>query len=106
MTAILAMFARWGLPEWIRKPVAYAGAILTLFALLWLLKGCYDDSVIDKHEAGIAAQVQIQTSEAAVQSSAAVTAKQTEVEKRNDEARKAARDSSDPLRDGLNRLHH
>lgn len=37
MTWIISLLARWGLPESIRRPLAYAGSALAAFALLWAL---------------------------------------------------------------------
>lgn len=47
---LLAKFALWGVPEALRKPLLYLGAILAALALLGLLKGCYDRSVIREHD--------------------------------------------------------
>ncbi len=51
MSFLIAIFARWGLPEQVRKPLAYATAILAALALLWAAKALYDRSVIADHEA-------------------------------------------------------
>jgi len=91
-----------GLPRWVHAMAGAAARVGAFF--LWL--HFHDRGVIADHEANITAQVQVQTSEAADQASSAVVAKQTEVERRNDEARNAARDSDDPLKSGLDRLRH
>ena len=104
MTPLIALLARWGLPEWLRKPLAYLTGALTLLALLWLLKGCYDDSVIDDHEAEVTQAVATQSAAASTEAAEAVNQTKTGVEKTNAEARNAAARSPDPLRDGLGSL--
>lgn len=51
MGVLLSLFARWGVAESLRKPLAYLMAAVLIFALLWLLKGCYDDALIRDHDA-------------------------------------------------------
>ena len=104
MTAVLALLAHWGLPEWLRKPLAYLTGALAVLALLWLFKGCYDDSVIDDHEAEVTQAVAKQSAAASTEAAEAVSQTKNGVEKTNAEARNAAARSSDPLRDGLGSL--
>lgn len=104
MPFILSIFARWGLPEWLRKPLAYVSGAIALFALLWLLKGCYDDSVIDDHEAEVTKAVATQSAKASTEASNAVDQSKTNVEKTNADARNAASRSDDPLGAGLRKL--
>ncbi len=56
MTFLLAIFARWGVPERFRKALAIVLAVVTLVAALAILKGCYDHEVIKRHQAKIQAQ--------------------------------------------------
>lgn len=53
--SILLKLADWGVPESLRKPIAYVGGALLVLALLWGLKAAYDASVVADHEADIAA---------------------------------------------------
>lgn len=104
MTTILALFARWGLPEWLRAPLAYVTSAIALLALLMALKGCYDRSVISDNEVKVQAQVQATTAAANADAAGAVSDTRNAVQKGNDNARKAANAGSDPLGDGLRSL--
>lgn len=104
MTILITLFARWGLPEWIRKPLAWATTAITLFALLWLLKGCYDRSLIRDYEAGVQEAVASSSASASAEATEAVAETKTEVEKGNAKARDAANRGTDPLGDGLRSL--
>jgi len=88
------------LPRWAK----IAGAIALLLVLLPVLKGCYDRGVIRDNEARVAAQVAATSSAAA--DAAATTAAETraDIQKGNDDARKAANAGRDPLGDGLRSL--
>lgn len=57
MTWLLTLFARWGLPEPVRRPLAIALGLIALLATLTVLKGCYDRAVEHRYEAKVAAQV-------------------------------------------------
>jgi hypothetical protein len=56
MTVLIALLARLGLPEHFRKLAAWAVLAAAALAGLALLKGCYDRSVIDRHQARLAVQ--------------------------------------------------
>lgn len=89
-----------GLPRWAQ---ALGGAVLLIGAFLlwdWL----DDRAAVTAHEGRIAGEVARQTSAAATSAAAAVHQTQTEVDQTNDEARRAAAGSDDPLRSGLDRL--
>lgn len=51
MTLLISLFARWGVPESLRRPFGWLVVAVALIALLWGLKGCYDDALIVDHEA-------------------------------------------------------
>lgn len=105
MTFLIALFTRWGLPEWVRKPLAYAAAIVAMIALLSILKGCYDRSIERDYEAEITAQVQAQASEAAADATEAVVETKREVESVNKRARDgAAAKPNDPLKGALDAM--
>ncbi len=101
---IITLFARWGIAEGLRKPLAWASAITLLIALLSLGKCVYDRNLIGDYEREATAQATASASAAAVEASDAVTATKTEVEKSNAEARDAANRGNDPLGDGLRSL--
>lgn len=50
MTWILALLARWGVPESVRRPLLIVTAIIAALALLAVLKGCYDRGVVERHD--------------------------------------------------------
>ena len=104
MTPLLALFARLAVPEALRKPLAYLTGAIAAFALLWLLKGCYDRSVIADNEVKNTAQVQTKAAAANADAAGAVSDTRNAVQKGNDDARKAASAGTDPLRDGFNSL--
>ena len=56
MTWLIAALARWGVPEGIRKPLAWLSAALAVLALLWLVRAFYDRSVIERHAAEVEAK--------------------------------------------------
>lgn len=51
MTFLIGLVARLGVPERFRRAAAIAATIIAALALLAVLKGCYDRSVIRDHEA-------------------------------------------------------
>lgn len=105
---ILALLARWGVPERIRKPLAYLTAAVVLIALLWAVWAIWlhnhDKGVIERHEEKITKQVGAVSSEAAASASAAVDQSRNLTELENAQASEAAASSSDPLGDGLRSL--
>lgn len=100
---ILALFRTLSLLQRIGVTV---GLILAAWgAWVWFWHH-HDNAVIENHEAAITEAVATASAEASVAATEAVTETRNKVENDNDKARKAARDSSDPLRDGLRSLHH
>lgn len=53
---LLPLLARVGVPEALRKAVAYASLAIALIALLGLVKCSYDRSLIRKHDAEVSAE--------------------------------------------------
>jgi hypothetical protein len=104
LTPLIALFARWGLPEWVRKPLAWLTAALAVLALLAVLKGCYDRSLIREHEAEVKREVEAVSSAAAIDAIEASEATSAEVEAGNKAARDAAKNAADPLKAGLDQL--
>lgn len=104
MALILSILARWGVPESLRKAVAWLAIIIALAVLLGIAKCSYDRSIIDAHEAETAAKVEHKAREGDQAARGAADEIRTETEKSNDDARNAAAGSDDPLRDGLNSL--
>lgn len=104
----VTLLARWGVPESVRRPLAILMGVGALIALTWaawsLWLHFHDKSVIERHEEKITRQVEAVSSEAAASASAAVDHSRNEVEQANEDARKAAADSDDPLKSGLDRL--
>lgn len=101
---IFALLARLGLPQRLLAPVAYIGGALLVIALLWLLKGCIEDSAIREHEREIAAEVEHKSTEASHAATDAAHATKSDVETRNEQARDAANSGDDYLGDGLRSL--
>lgn len=89
-----------GLPRWAQA----LGGGLALLLLLWGAKALYDRSVIEGHENEVTVQVQATASAAAEAADAAESQTRGEVEKGNDDARRAAAGSDDPLKSALDRL--
>ncbi|OGT55466.1 MAG: hypothetical protein A3E01_09160 [Gammaproteobacteria bacterium RIFCSPHIGHO2_12_FULL_63_22] len=48
---LLNLLARWGVPDWLRKPLILSVAVTALVGLLGVAKCSYDRSVIAEHEA-------------------------------------------------------
>ena len=104
VTPLIALFARLAVPERLQRPLAYLTGAIAAVALLWLLKGCYDRSVIRNHETAITAQVQTKAAAANANAAGAVSDTRNAVQKGNDDARKAASAGTDPLGDGFRSL--
>lgn len=108
MTPLIALFARWGLPEWVRRPLAIATAIIAVASLCGLLWSCWlrshDAEVIADHETKVTAQVIEASASASIAAVEAAAVAKSEVEAGNAKARAAAAKSDDPLRDGLKAL--
>lgn len=105
---IFAFLTRLGLPQRLLAPVAYVGSAVLAIALLWLVWALWlrshDKQIVREHERKIAEQVERKSVEASHAATDAAHATKSDVEKRNDEARGAARDSDDPLGDALRSL--
>ena len=80
------------------------GLILALWGAWKLFWHVYDSNLIDGYEKGKTAQVIEASASASIAAIEAATVKKSEVEKQNEQARKAADGSDDPLRAGLDRL--
>lgn len=89
-----------GLPRW-AQALAGAAALIAAF-LLW--DWLDDRGVISDHEAKVAQQVEQKTTAANAAATSAADATRTEVEQTNDQARRAAAGSNDPLKSGLDGL--
>lgn len=83
---------------------ASVGLILALFAAWKLFWWQYDRGVIQNHETKITAQVIEASASASIAAVEAAAVAKSEVEKQNEQARKAADGSDDPLKSGLDRL--
>lgn len=89
-----------GLPRWAHIALGIGALLL---AALTLHKCAVSDAVkADRAETSAAATKTAREADQAAQTT--VTAKQADIEQGNRNAEAAARDSSDPLRDGLNSL--
>lgn len=87
-------------PRWAQTLLGGFAAIVVFM----VAKGFYDRSVINEHEAEIAAEIRELETAAASDAAKAVTETRNEVEKSNAQARNAAARSDDPLGDGLRSL--
>jgi hypothetical protein len=104
MTFLLRLFAWHSVPEWLRRPLAYAVMIGVALALLLVLKGCYERSIERAYEAHVQEQVAKATEAANTEARAVASGARSEVETTNEQVRNAAAGSTDPLRDGLGEL--
>ena len=104
MPFLLTLFARWAVPERLRKPLAYLTLAVSLIALLALGKWLYDRNLIRDYEREATAEASASASAAAVEATEAVTETKSKVETTNEQARDAANRGADPLGDGLRSL--
>ncbi|WP_310534596.1 hypothetical protein [Novosphingobium sp.] len=108
MTLLITLFARWGLPEGLRRPLALLTAFVAVAGLCALLWSCWlsshDAEVIDEHEAAVTAQVIEASASASIAAVESAAATKSKVEKQNDDARKAADGCADVLKCGLDRM--
>lgn len=101
---LIRAVAAVGVPERFRRIAGYIGMAFAVIALLWLAKTLYDRSLIAEHDAKQESAV-IKADAVADDIAGQVAAsEQAEVEKENDDARKAAAAGDDPLADGLRAL--
>lgn len=101
---ILPLIARIGVPERFQRIAAWIGLVMAAVALLWLTKTIYDRSVIREHEREIVIEVERKTAKGNAAATEAANATKADVEEGNRRASEAAKDSDDPLRDGLREL--
>ena len=101
---LIRILASVGIPERFRSIAGYIGMAFAVIALLWLAKAFYDRSLIAEHDAKQDAAV-IKADAIADDKAGQVSASQAaRIEKENNDARKAAAGSDDPLADGLRAL--
>lgn len=93
-----------GLPKWAKFAIAGVLAVALAAAAWFTWLAIHDRAVIREHEADITEQVRTKTEAANDAAGKAGADTRNEVEKRNDEARKAADGSNDPLGDALRKL--
>ena len=98
-------FAIWKAASLLQRIGVSIGLLLALFAAWKLFWWQYDKSVIEKHEEKVAETVATASASASASASAAVDDTKSKVEKGNEDARKEASGSADPLKSGLDRLH-
>lgn len=94
------------LPRSAKLALAVIAGLLLAWALwsLWL-RG-HDRAVIERHEEVIEAQTSERASDAAADAAEAVAETKGRIDKENEDARKNADGSDDPLRAALDSLHH
>lgn len=95
----------WKAASLLQRAGAIIGILLTLVAVWKVFWWQYDKGVIEKHEEKVTETVASQSASASASASATVAETKSKVEKGNDDARKAASGSTDPLKSGLDRLH-
>lgn len=93
-----------GVPERFQKLAAWVALILAAIALLWLAKTIYDRSIIREHEREIVEEVRDKTEAGNAAATEATSETRGRIEQENDDARKAADGSDDPLKSALDRL--
>lgn len=105
---LIPIFTRWGFTQRLAKIAAWAMVVVAAAILIgggwaiWLRN--HDQNTIKSHEAQISADVeQKQTAGSKAGQEAAADVK-AEIEQENDDARKAAEQSDDPLADALRKL--
>lgn len=94
------------LPRAVKLGLAALAGVLLAWALWSLWLGRHDEAVIDRHEEAIEAQTSERASDAAADATEAVAETKGRIQQENEDARKAADGSDDPLRDALDSLHH
>jgi len=102
MRALLATFA--SLPTWARRAIYSIGIALLACLLVWIWLRAHDRRVVERHEAEVTADVTKRDAAGDVAGTKAAGEQKATVEARNARASEAARDSEDPLRDGLKAL--
>lgn len=91
-------------PKWLRDGLTYAAIIAVAIALLLFAKWKYDRDLIAEYERGQQAAIAEIRAKADARAREAATGHIEQVERENDEARKAASGSDDPLKAGLDAL--
>ena len=93
-----------GLPAWLRNLISGALAIaLAALAFLWWLDR-HTDAAVEADRKEAAAVIEARQAKAAEQAAIAAASESSRVEAGNAKARKAASDSADPLKAGLDSL--
>lgn len=113
MPFLIELVAGWGVPERFQRLAAIGTAIVAFLALCGLVAGAWA-LIVHRHDKTViqadrnAANVQAVTTARKADESAQTAAqgKTDEVQHANDNARKAASDSDDPLAAGLHSLRH
>lgn len=106
ITAAWAATRLWfsGLPAGIRRAALWIALALLTIALVWWFFRQHDAKVIERHEAATNAQVSEKASEGAAAGQKAADDTKAQIEQENDDARKVADGSDDPLAAALDRL--
>lgn len=92
------------LPRAVKLGLASLAGVLLAWGLWAVWLGKHDAEVIDRHEEGVTAEVERKDTAGDTAARETAAAEKSTVERQNDQARKAAEKSDDPLRDGLRAL--
>lgn len=101
---LVNLFLRAGIPERLQKYVLYAILALIVAFGVWLWFRAHDRAVIREHEREIVEEVRERTDRGNAAATEAAAETQDKIEQENDDARKAADGSDDPLKSALDRL--
>lgn len=98
------LFARMMASQRFRRIAGYIGLAVALLAALWLAKTLYDRALIAEHDS--VQETAVLKADAAADDKAGQVAatEQAKVEKENQDARKAAAGSDDPLKSAFDQL--
>lgn len=102
--SIAARLLSMGIPKRLHKVVMWLAFVLLCAALFGLWLWQHDRGVIEEHEAEVTEQVGKLDDDGDLAASEAAADKKAGIEKENEDARKAADGSDDPLKSGLDRL--
>lgn len=92
------------LPRGAKLAIAAVVGVLLAWGLWAVWLGNHDAAVIERHEEGVTAEVERKDEAGDTAARETAAAEKSTVERQNDQARKAADGSDDPLRDGLRAL--
>lgn len=102
---IVAWLIRIGIPARFHRWALYAAlAVLAVALVLWWFAR-HDAAVIERHEGNVAAEVDRKDDAGDTAARETAAAEKATIQKENDDARKAADGSDDPLKHALDRLH-